>query len=68
METKDIKVGDKVQIRGSIRCTVMEITSNGWVKCCWLFRDVNNKFGLSFPEMQINSFRASQIDKIIEEI
>ena len=66
MKTKDFKVGDKIKIRNSIECRIMEITSNGWLKCCWMFHNRDRMFGEPKREMQIDSFRAAHVEKIIE--
>ncbi len=65
MKSKDLKIGDRVKIRNSIECTVLEITKNGWIKCCWMFHNNGRFLGMSKTEMQFNSFRASDIEKII---
>ena len=65
MKTKDFKVGDKIKIKNSIECTIMEITPNGWLKCCWMFHNDGRLLGVPKTEMQIDCFRASHVEKII---
>jgi len=65
MKTSDFKVGDKIKIKNSITCTIMEITKNGWLKCCWMFYNNGKFLDIPYREMQINSFRASDVQEII---
>jgi len=68
MITKDFKIGDKIKIRNSIECRIMEITKNGWIKCCWMFHNKSKFLDEPAQEMQINSFRASDVERKITEI
>ena len=67
MKTTDFNSGDKIKIKNSIECTIMEITKNGWLNCCWLFINKKRILGLSDREMEINSFRASDVEYIIKK-
>ncbi len=66
MKTKDFKVGDKVKIRNSITGTIMEITGNGWIKVVWVFHNRGRLLGVPETEINIDGFRASDIESIIE--
>jgi len=67
METRDLKVGDRVRVKNSITGTITEITENGWIKVSWLFVNDGKLIGFPEREMQIDGFRASQIECIIGE-
>lgn len=65
MNTKDFIPGDKIKIKNSITCTIMEV-KGGWLNCCWMFHNKGRFLGEPDREMQLNSFRAKDVEHIVE--
>jgi hypothetical protein len=63
VKTKDIKIGDRVQVKNSISGRIMEITPNGWVKLAWWFGGCTTTH--QKPSMMVGGFRAKDIECIL---
>jgi hypothetical protein len=67
MNAKDLEVGDEVKIKNSITGNIIKITKNGWFKVAWMFVNDGTFTGTPDREMQINGFRAKDVECVLSK-